>query len=475
MFFHQAGSCQMEGIVSLYNYITTYLVGILFTVTTALFFIIFIHLHGARHIAQFRSEKNINELVYWIKYLQKWTHSTGLELVWTIIPTIILIAIAVPSFILLYSLDEIVDTQCVVKVIAYQWYWKYEYPVLDPISQDILTFSYLSYMLPLEDLTEEDNLRLLEVDTPLVLPTNVNSKLVITSKDVIHSFAVPALGIKMDAVPGRLNQVTVHIFKSGTYYGQCSELCGVNHAFMPIVVNAVDFATFERFLKEGAGFVNDSTSVDNNGITTDVPLLPFTSYGYISVLLYEYAKFLEALALQPKEEIIQVLTDFRPYRNELIARIALTLDPVYFETNETEDVKAIFKLYKSDANPFITTETFLYFEYLLLEKIGLESFYEYMTIPENVKIERSGETIPFFNFENEDYLLRLEEEYKILHFIHSFLLIDAPEIFEPQAEIPTELPAEAPEEKVLTKEEEEALHHKKIMDEAYLGDVIKPN
>lgn len=183
-----------------------------------------------------------------MKFLQKWTHSTILELIWTIIPTIILIAIAIPSFILLYSLDEIVDTQCVVKIIAYQWYWKYEYPVYDIQADDVINFSYLSYMLPLENLTKENNLRLLEVDTPLVLPINVNSKLVITAKDVIHSFAVPALGIKMDAVPGRLNQVTVHIFKPGVYYGQCSELCGVNHAFMPIVVNAVHFNTFESFL-----------------------------------------------------------------------------------------------------------------------------------------------------------------------------------------------------------------------------------
>ena len=250
MFFHQAGSCQMEGIISLYNYIMIYLVGILFVVTTALVYIIFVHLHGKRHINQFQNEKDLEELIYWMRYLQKWTHSTILELVWTIIPTIILIAIAIPSFILLYSLDEIVDTQCVVKVIAYQWYWKYEYPVIEPFTQDVLSFTYSSYMTPFSDLTEEDNLRLLEVDTPLVLPINVNSKLISTSKDVIHSFAVPALGIKMDAVPGRLNQVTIHIFKSGIFYGQCSELCGVNHAFMPIVINAVNFSTFENFLRE---------------------------------------------------------------------------------------------------------------------------------------------------------------------------------------------------------------------------------
>jgi len=253
MFFAPAGSCQMDGIVSLYNYIMTYLTAILCVVTTALIFIILIHLHGERHLKQFKKEENLEELLNWLKYLQRWTHSTVLELVWTIIPTIILIAIAIPSFILLYSLDEIVDTQSVVKIIGYQWYWKYEYPVMDVSKDDVVTFSYLSYMLPFDDLTNEKNRRLLEVDAPLVLPTNVNSKLVITAKDVLHSFAVPALGLKMDAVPGRLNQITVHIFKSGMFYGQCSELCGVNHGFMPIAVAAVDFNTFEHFLAQCAG------------------------------------------------------------------------------------------------------------------------------------------------------------------------------------------------------------------------------
>lgn len=251
MFFHQAGSCQMEGITALYNYIMSFLTGILCVVTSALVIIIFFHLHGRRHIYQYKMEKNLDLLIEWLKYIQKWTHSTTLELVWTIIPTTILIAIAIPSFILLYSLDEIVDTQTVIKVIAFQWYWKYEYPVISPYSEDTVNFSYLSYMIATEDLTEENSLRLLEVDMPLVVPINVNVKFIITSKDVIHSFAIPALGIKMDAVPGRLNQVTVHIYKPGIYFGQCSELCGVNHAFMPIALHAVDFNTFEAFLLKG--------------------------------------------------------------------------------------------------------------------------------------------------------------------------------------------------------------------------------
>lgn len=254
----------MDGITTLYNYIMSYLTAILCVVTTALVFIIVTHLHGSRHLKQFKKEENLEDLLNWLRYVQRWTHSTTLELVWTVIPTIILIAIAIPSFILLYSLDEIVDTQSVVKVIGFQWYWKYEYPVLHELQEEVTTFSYLSYMLPFDDLTEDKNRRLLEVDSPLVLPTNVNSKLVITAKDVLHSFAVPALGLKMDAVPGRLNQITVHIFKSGMFYGQCSELCGVNHGFMPIVVAAVDLPTFEQFLSKCSKLPDTLPSTSEN-------------------------------------------------------------------------------------------------------------------------------------------------------------------------------------------------------------------
>jgi len=334
MFFPQAGSCQMEGIVALYNYIMTYLVGILFVVTGALVFIIIVHLHGQRHINQFRNEKNLDELIYWIKYLQKWTHSTILELVWTIIPTIILIAIAVPSFILLYSLDEIVDTQCVVKIIAYQWYWRYEYPVLDPLTEDIFTFSYLSYMLPLDDLTEEDNLRLLEVDTPLVLPINVNAKLIITSKDVIHSFAVPALGIKMDAVPGRLNQVTVHIFKPGVYYGQCSELCGVNHAFMPIVINAVDFVTFESFLTQAVEIAHKKYFIG----FTDIHIACWIAELYDLKIMYA--------ALIDNEESIKSLISSAQYREELLNRLYKTLELRLHKKDYSIDTFLLLELYQ---------------------------------------------------------------------------------------------------------------------------------
>lgn len=249
IYFLSPSSCQMEGIVSLYNYIMIFLVAILCFVTAALIFIIFTHLDGRRHIKRFNNSADLEDTVEWNRFLQKWTHSTVLEIVWTLLPCFILIVIAVPSFILLYSLDEVVDAPFIIKIIGYQWYWVYEYPIiLSSNSPEVFHVVYESFMKPKEELTDLMPLRLLEVDMPLVVPHSVNVRLVVTAKDVIHSFAIPALGIKIDAIPGRLNQVTVHIKSPGIFYGQCSELCGVNHAFMPIVLHSVSSDLFQKFL-----------------------------------------------------------------------------------------------------------------------------------------------------------------------------------------------------------------------------------
>ena len=248
-FFNLPGSCQMEGIVDLYNYISNFLIAVLFFVSSVLAFVIYTHMDGRRHLNQLFVETKEN-FTTWSRFVWNWTHSTALELTWTIIPTFILIFVALPSFVLLYSLDEIVDCQGVVKITAGQWFWEYEYPVSFSSTSDILNVKVSSYMKPFDDLTPQAPLRLLETDMPLVLPHSVNVKLVITSKDVLHSFAVPALGIKMDAVPGRLNQVTVFITEPGVYYGQCSELCGVNHAYMPIEIHAVSMEAYEAYLKK---------------------------------------------------------------------------------------------------------------------------------------------------------------------------------------------------------------------------------
>jgi cytochrome c oxidase subunit 2 len=173
-------------------------------------------------------------------YLSKLLHSASLEIFWTIIPTLILILIAIPSFSLLYSMDEIRDPEVTIKVIGHQWYWSYEYFYG-------ATFSLDSYMLHESEL-KKGALRLLFVDNPLILPINTEIRLLITSSDVLHSWAVPSFGIKIDAVPGRLNQVSLFIKREGRFYGQCSELCGVNHAFMPISVWAVQRDVYIKYL-----------------------------------------------------------------------------------------------------------------------------------------------------------------------------------------------------------------------------------
>lgn len=163
-------------------------------------------------------------------------HGTVIEILWTIFPSIILMFIAIPSFALLYSMDEVVDPAITIKAIGHQWYWSYEYS--DYNSSDEQSLAFDSYMVP-EDELELGQLRLLEVDNRVVVPANTHLRMIITSADVLHSWAVPSLGVKCDAVPGRLNQASILIKREGVYYGQCSELCGTNHAFMPIVVEAV--------------------------------------------------------------------------------------------------------------------------------------------------------------------------------------------------------------------------------------------
>jgi cytochrome c oxidase subunit 2 len=168
-------------------------------------------------------------------------HDSLIEIIWTTVPALILCVIAVPSFALLYSLDEIVEPNLTVKAHARQWYWTYEYG--DYVTESDLAFgngiTFDSNLLQEDDL-KRGQLRLLEVDNRLVLPVNKHIRLLTSSGDVIHSFAVPSLGVKLDAIPGRLNQTMLFIKRQGVFYGQCSELCGVNHSMMPIAIEAVE-------------------------------------------------------------------------------------------------------------------------------------------------------------------------------------------------------------------------------------------
>jgi cytochrome c oxidase subunit 2 len=179
--------------------------------------------------------------------VSKFSHSNLLEIIWTVIPAFITILIAVPSFSLLYSLDELSEPLVTIKVIGHQWYWSYEYSSYLKKTNTALTCSYDSYMVSSDDLFF-GTFRLLEVDNRLVLPVKTHVRILVTSSDVIHSWAVPSFGVKVDGTPGRLSQVSLFIKRPGLYYGQCSEICGVNHGFMPIVVRVIDIKEFVKWL-----------------------------------------------------------------------------------------------------------------------------------------------------------------------------------------------------------------------------------
>lgn len=172
----------------------------------------------------------------------KTTHNVLLEVIWTIVPVIILIVIAVPSFKLLYYMDRVEKPDMTLKVTGYQWYWGYEYP-------DQGGINFLSNMVPEKDIDKaKGQKRLLSTDNPIVIPTDTNIQVLITAADVIHSFAIPAFGVKRDAIPGRTNESWMRVTKPGTYYGQCSEICGTGHGYMPIEIKAVPKDEFDAWV-----------------------------------------------------------------------------------------------------------------------------------------------------------------------------------------------------------------------------------
>nr|ABW71531.1 cytochrome oxidase subunit II [Cinnyricinclus leucogaster]ABW71532.1 cytochrome oxidase subunit II [Cinnyricinclus leucogaster] len=163
----------------------------------------------------------------------------AIELIWTILPAAVLIMLALPSLRILYMMDEINEPDLTLKAIGHQWYWSYEYTDLKELTFD-------SYMVPTSDLPL-GHFRLLEVDHRVIVPTGSKVRVIVTADDVLHSWAVPSLGVKTDAIPGRLNQTAFLASRPGVYYGQCSEICGANHSFMPIVVESTPLANFENW------------------------------------------------------------------------------------------------------------------------------------------------------------------------------------------------------------------------------------
>nr|QZP41125.1 cytochrome c oxidase subunit 2 [Geoscapheus dilatatus] len=165
-----------------------------------------------------------------------------IEVAWTIAPAIILIFIAIPSLRLLYLMDEINNPSITLKTIGHQWYWSYEY-------SDFLSVEFDSYMIPQNEMNKND-FRLLDVDNRASLPMNTFIRIIITATDVLHSWTVPSLGIKADATPGRLNQTSFLINRPGVFYGQCSEICGANHSFMPIVIESISTNKFINWISK---------------------------------------------------------------------------------------------------------------------------------------------------------------------------------------------------------------------------------
>ena len=222
--FQNPASGGMRDIVNFHNNL---LLPIIIAITV---FVLFLMLYAC---IRFRASANPNP--------SKRTHNVTVEILWTLIPCLILIVMAVPSFKILYKQDTIPKADLTIKAVGYQWYWGYEYP-----DENII---FDSYMIEEKDL-KADQPRLLAVDNEVVVPVNKVVKVLITANDVLHAWALPSFGVKRDAVPGRINETWFKAEKEGTYYGQCSELCGIKHAFMPITVKVVSEEDYQEWLSE---------------------------------------------------------------------------------------------------------------------------------------------------------------------------------------------------------------------------------
>ena len=193
----------------------------------------------------------------------KTSHNTLIEVLWTVVPIMILVVIAIPSFRLLYYSDRTAEADMTIKAIGVQWYWSYEYPDHDNFRFDAV--------MKEDDELEAGEPRLLATDNAVVVPTDTNVRLLVTAEDVIHSWAIPQFGVKLDGVPGRLNETWFRVEEPGVYYGQCSELCGIRHGFMPIMVRAVPKAEFDVWVEEAKKeFARaDAPAVDGAAATPD--------------------------------------------------------------------------------------------------------------------------------------------------------------------------------------------------------------
>ena len=212
---------------------------LLFVITIIVMLVAWLLFATVSNFDEFNSQKS-----------QSFFHSNTLEIVWTSLPALTLLSLASPSFTLLYSMDEISTPEISVKVIGHQWFWSYEISDFDTMATCMdsdKTLKYTCYLLTEESISEKNYLgffRLLETNKRVLLPSNTHLRLLVTSVDVLHSWTIPSFGVKIDACPGRLNQTSVFIKREGIFFGQCSEICGINHGFMPIVVESVSMMNY---------------------------------------------------------------------------------------------------------------------------------------------------------------------------------------------------------------------------------------
>jgi len=230
--FQEAHSPIMEQMTAFHNFLLWIIFAISIFVLVLLLYV----------IVRFREKKNPNP--------SQVTHNTTIEVLWTVVPVVILFVIGFYSLPLLYATDDTADADITVKVIGRQWYWSYEYP-------DNGDFTFDAFMVP-EDELKPGQPRLLATDEDLVLPVGKKVRVLVTSSDVLHAFAMPSLGSKVDAVPGRTNETWFQINEPGMYYGQCSELCGAGHAFMPLAIRAVSEAEFNAWVTKAQARFNPS-------------------------------------------------------------------------------------------------------------------------------------------------------------------------------------------------------------------------
>jgi cytochrome c oxidase subunit 2 len=230
--FQDPASPVMEGIINLHH-------DLMFFITFIFFFVL---------IVLWRTLYYFYQPTIDVTSSRKVVHGTTIEIIWTVLPSLILVVVALPSFALLYSIDEVIEPAITVKCIGHQWYWSYEY---SDFEAKLGTINFDSYMIP-EDELELGELRLLEVDNRVVVPVNLHIRVIVTAADVLHSWAVPSLGIKVDACTGRLNQTTLFVLRDGVFFGQCSEICGVGHGNMPIVVESVSLDKYIAWIAEKA-------------------------------------------------------------------------------------------------------------------------------------------------------------------------------------------------------------------------------